>query len=337
VKFKGLQEKARQRIEQVADQRGLSREQLADRVAPTLDLDPDGSRVLSFAARSFRVGFDEDLTPFVIDEAGKRTAGLPKPRASDDAEAAKAAAQIWKALKKDAKTVASSQIQRLERAMCLQRRWTGRELSTLFVRHPLVFHLVRRLVWATYDGPRVARLFRVAEDRTLADVEDAAFVLAEDASVGLPHRLELSDDDLRVWGDILASYEILQPFPQLARDVYAPTDAERDARSLERMRGLEVTTRKLLGLTARGWRMGPPHAAGWIGEMTKALPGDLYAHLSLEAGLLAGAMAESPTTQHLGDVVVTAGDEWSDRLVALGELPPLVFSELVRDLERLRD
>ncbi|MDF2695673.1 MAG: molybdate metabolism regulator, partial [Labilithrix sp.] len=98
VKFKGLQEKARQKISEVAEDRGLSREQLADRIAPTLDLDPDGSRKLSFGPRSFRVGFDENLVPFVIDESGKRAPDLPKPRASDDTERAAEAIQLWKAL-----------------------------------------------------------------------------------------------------------------------------------------------------------------------------------------------------------------------------------------------
>jgi predicted DNA-binding WGR domain protein len=337
VKFKGLQDKARLKITEVAEERGLSREQLADRIAPTLDLDPNGSRVLSFGPRSFRVGFDEHLVPFVLDESGKRSADLPKPKAADDATVAAESVQTWKALKKDAKTVAQGQIHRLERAMCLQRKWSGEELATLFIAHPLVVHLVRRLVWATYVGDKVERLLRVAEDRTLADAEDKTFTLAPDAVVGLPHRLELSESDIRVWGEIFASYELLQPFPQLERDVYATTDAEREAKELARSSGVEIASGKVIGLTARGWRMGAPQDAGWIWDMTKTLPGDLLARLSLDGGFLAGAMAESPPTQKLGAVVVQRGEHWEGEPLALGEIPPLVFSELVRDLARLED
>jgi hypothetical protein len=56
VKFKGLQEKARERISAVAEARGLTRDELADRLVPDLDLDEDGSRTLSFGPRTFRVG-----------------------------------------------------------------------------------------------------------------------------------------------------------------------------------------------------------------------------------------------------------------------------------------
>ena len=99
--------------------------------------------------------------------------------------------------------------------------------------------------------------------------------------------------------------------------------------------GLEVATGKVIGLTGRGWRFGAPQDAGWIWDMTKSLPGDLQARMVFEGGLLAGAMAESPPTQKLGAVMVHRGRK--AEALTLAEMPPLVFSELVRDLERLRD
>ncbi|MBX3232073.1 MAG: DUF4132 domain-containing protein [Labilithrix sp.] len=334
LKFKGLQEKAREKIEDIADARGLTRDELADRIAPALDLDPDGSRVLSFGARSFRVGWGEDLVPFVVDETKRKSADLPKPKASDDKAAAAEATATWKALKKDAKAVASSQILRLERAMCTERRWSGADFERLLVAHPLVFHLVRRLVWAIYEEDAVTKTFRVAEDRTLADVNDDPFSLAGDAVVGLPHRLVLADADLRAWGEVFGNYEIIQPFAQLDREVFAVTEPERAAKELARVKGVEVPTGKVLGLEQRGWKKGVPQDAGWIWDVEKELPRGLRATLPLEGdgGLLAGAMAESPPEQKLGAVVVRG----RDGVVALGDLPRIVFSELVRDLEGLR-
>ena len=66
--------------------------------------------------------------------------------------------------------------------------------------------------------------------------------------------------------------------------------------------------------------------------LTHSLPGDLFAELSLGGGLVAGAMAESPTTQKFGALSVRrcAGS------IPLGEMPALVFNELVRHLEGLR-
>ncbi|WP_197523551.1 WGR domain-containing protein, partial [Actinokineospora pegani] len=58
VKFKGLKERAEEKMRAVAERIGLSSEQLADRLVPDLGLDTDGSMVLDYGPRKFTVGFD---------------------------------------------------------------------------------------------------------------------------------------------------------------------------------------------------------------------------------------------------------------------------------------
>ncbi|HEY3449025.1 MAG TPA: DUF4132 domain-containing protein [Myxococcales bacterium] len=337
VKFKGLQNKAAEKIESIAETRGLTREELEDRLAPDLGLDEDGSMALDFGPRTFRVGFDEQLRPFARDADGSRLKDLPKPKQSDDAEKAGAAAAKWSQLKKDAKTAASLQILRLELAMCGQRRFAPGDFLELFVRHPLVFHVVRRLVWASYDEKnKVAETFRVAEDRTLADAEDAAFALPEGAKVGIPHPLELEASVAGRWSQVLGDYEIVQPFQQLGRPTYAATQAERQEKKLDRVKGLKLPTGKVLGLEQRRWRRGAPQDGGVACWMEKPLPGGLMATLDLDPGLYTGMLSESPE-QTLGDVTVGKSVGWWNKNgIAPGTLDPIVFSELVADLERLR-
>lgn len=338
VKFKGLQGKAAEKIEAIAETRGLTREELEDRLAPDLGLDEDGSLALDFGPRTFRVGFDEQLRPFAKDESGSRLKDLPKPKQSDDPEKSAAAAAQWSQLKKDAKTAASLQILRLELAMCGQRRFAPADFLELFVRHPLVFHVVRRLVWATYDEKnRVATTFRVAEDRSLADVDDGAFALPEGAKVGIPHPLELGQAATGRWSQILGDYEIAQPFQQLGRPTYAATEAEKTAKSLDRVKGLELPTGKVLGLEQRRWRRGAPQDGGVACWMEKSLPNGLFATLDLDPGLYTGMLSESPE-QTLGEVKIGPQAGWwgNKETTPPGTLDPIVFSELVADLERLR-
>jgi predicted DNA-binding WGR domain protein len=160
LKFKGLQEKAREKIDQIAEARGLSADELADRLVPDLGLDDDGSLTLDFGPRRFRVVFDEALKPQVKEEGGKVLADLPKPRKDDDADKSAAAVETWKALKKDAKTIAQQQVLRLELAMCARRRWSPDVFQRFLVEHPLVRHLVLRLAWGAYDatGALLARV-----------------------------------------------------------------------------------------------------------------------------------------------------------------------------------
>jgi hypothetical protein len=314
LKFKGLQEKARAKMQEVAEARGLTPDELGDRIAPTLDLDDDGSKTFEVPdhgkTKTFRVTFDADLKPLLKNEDGKIVGDLPKPLSPD-----------WKALKKDAKTVAASQIFRLERAMCTKRSWTRDQFREFFVVHPLVSHLARRLVWR---GVTSGKTFRVAEDRSYADDADETFALGED--VTLPHRLALSDAEIAKWANVFAEYEIIQPFPQLARETFTPDAKEKNASSIARFDKTKVPTGRVLHLEDRGWRRGVPQDAGWIWDMRKDLGGGVSAELAIGGGILAGDMRESPPEQELGAITLTA---------KISTLDPIAFSELVRDVSLL--
>ncbi|HSO31941.1 MAG TPA: DUF4132 domain-containing protein, partial [Labilithrix sp.] len=289
VKSRPLQQKAREKMESVAESLGLGTEELADRLVPTLGLDDDGSRVLDFGARAFRVGFDEHLRPFVRDPDGGHLADLPKPGKHDDADHAAAATTEWKALKKAAKAAAAQQIDRLQNAMIARRRWEPAAFATHLVQHPLVAHLVRRLVWAAYDGSgTLLATFRVAEDGTYADADDAGYDLPAGARVGVLHPLEIPVAALAAWGERLSEYEVLQPFPQVGREVprgVTRADVERFA---------PVESLKLLGLERRGWRRGAVGDGGIVGHVEKEA-GTLRASLQLEPGIYAGDPKLNPT------------------------------------------
>jgi hypothetical protein len=65
-------------------------------------------------------------------------------------------------------------------------------------------HLVRRLLCATFDAAGAPRsTFRVAEDRSLADLTDEPVTLADDAIVGLAHPMQLGAD-LTAWAEVFA-------------------------------------------------------------------------------------------------------------------------------------
>lgn len=337
AKHKGLQKNAQEKISEIAEARGLTREELADRLAPDLGLDQDGSMILDFGARRFTVGFDELLKPYVKDADGARLKELPKPTKKDDEAKATAAEERWKALKKDAKAVSAMQVLRLELAMCARRRWTPEVFGQFFVGHPLLVHVVRRLIWGAFDDQgHLIATFRVAEDRTFADQDDEGWELPAGAKVGLPHALELDAKTAAAWGQLLADYQMLQPFPQLGRPTFNITPEERSAKTFTRVEGVKVATGKVLGLEARGWRRGPALDGGVAAWMQRELGDGRILQLNLDPGLYTGMLSESPE-QTLQKCEVREEHSWGDGPAsALGTLDPVVFSELVKDLEALR-
>ncbi|MBP0454615.1 DUF4132 domain-containing protein [Kitasatospora sp. RG8] len=337
VKFKALKTRAQEKISEVAAGLGLTGEQLSDRLVPDFGLDADGTTVIDYGTRTFTVGFDQQLKPYVLDAAGARRKDLPAPGARDDAELAPAERKRFAALKKDVRTVAGDQIRRLEEAMISQRSWTAQEFDQLFVGHPLLWHLVRRLVWLSETAGTVTA-FRVAEDRTLADVRDEAFALPDTASVRLAHPLQLGDS-LADWSELFAAYEILQPFRQLGRPVYALTDEERAGHRLTRFEnGPVLPTTRLVGMERRGWRRGEPQDNGVEQWLSRRVGPDLYVVIAPEDGIAVG-MFDSYPEQRVETVWLDRrpGDYWTHNRTfpTFAELDPVIASEVIADLTEL--
>ncbi|MFC5751526.1 DUF4132 domain-containing protein [Actinomadura rugatobispora] len=337
VKFKALKGRAQEKIAEVAAGLGLGAEELADRLVPDFGLDADGGLTLDYGPRRFVVGFDEVLKPYVTDEDGKRRKALPKPGTKDDEELASAAYKRFAGLKKDVRTVAADQVSRLESAMVARRRWTPEEFRTLFAGHPLVWHIARRLVWIAEPGEGAeegaAFAFRIAEDRTFADVSDDAAALPAGASIGIAHPLDLGGD-VAAWSEVFADYEITQPFPQLGREAYTLTAEERAAGRLERFEGVRVPVHTVLGLVRRGWSRGEPLDAGGERWISRPVPGGLHVVIDLDPGISVG-WVEGSGEQTLR--YVWLNDHPTDfyrgaRRHTFGGLDPVAASEVVADL-----
>ncbi|WP_051778394.1 DUF4132 domain-containing protein [Kitasatospora phosalacinea] len=334
VKFKALKVRAQEKIAEIAEALGLTGEQLGDRLVPDLGLDPDGTTVIDYGARTFTVGFDEEWRPYVLDADGKRRKDLPAPGARDDQALAPAERRRFAALKKDARTLAADQTVRLEAAMVAERTWTTDEFTDLLVAHPLLGHLVRRLVW-TADHTA----FRVAEDRTFADVHDQSFALPRDATVRLVHPLRLAPAELAAWAELFADYEIVQPFPQLGRPVAALTAEEAAGHRLHRFEKHTVPTSRILGLTKRGWRRGEPQDAGLEWWFHKPLPNGRHLVVEIRPGIAVGLPNEydeqALEAVWLDDALGRYWPNSRDYRQRLGDLGPVAVSELLADLQEL--
>lgn len=348
LKFKGLQERARAKIAVIAAARDLSPEELADRLVPDLDLDGRGGLDLDFGPRQFRVGFDEFLKPWVKDAGGVRLKDLPKSAKSDDGEKAAAAVQQWSTLKKDARTIASLQLTRLEDMLVSGRRARAEVFWTFFAAHPLIRHLAQRLVWGVYDtdtpNARPTRYFRVTEDLTFSDAGDNAVAIdvsAEAAGlIGVAHPLHMSAADQAQWGTLFGDYEIAQPFAQLGRDTYALTVDEKASNVLKRFEGSVVEAKRLRGMASRHWNLGPPQDGGGISwlewPVTLADGSKMVVMMHFHEGLIVGMASEEEQRQTLeGIELQEAGNFYGATKRLFGELDAVTASEILRGVTGL--
>ncbi len=324
VRKAALRRHAEAAIEEVARRRGLSRDDLDDRLVPDLGLDADGTATLDLGSRILAVRFDAELTPYLTDEEGQRLARLSKKK-TDDPELAKSASKRWKALRKDAAAVIDGQVRRLERRMVEQKSWPLPTFRTLFLDHPLVSHLARRLLFRCDDGAGSSVFFRVTDDDELLDANDDP-APAEGAPIAIAHPLLLDAEAKKRWSEVFSDYEIVQPFPQLAREVHHLDEGDRGRRDLPERSGRPVWTKVLFGLESRGWKQGAIEE-GWLRSFYKSLGRRHTVQLRFQPGMYVAdpKREEAQTIEHVR--LLQKG--------TFGELDPIAFSELVRDLDSL--
>jgi Domain of unknown function (DUF4132) len=274
---------------------------------------------------------------------GPLLAIAPRPRAGDDTERAADAMARFKGLKQDAETIAAQQPARLERAMCEGRRWTPSEFRQFLAGHPLMRHLVQRLVWgvvaqdaASGSAAVPVTVFRVSGDGEWVTAEDTPWSAPmgwpaetqDDGDQGanvqwsivLVHPLQLNAEQIAAFSQQLSDYELIQPFEQLQRAVYHPTQIELTQRTLTRWVGHQASPGALWGLEARGWQRVWSEGGEMYSQAVRMLPEGGTLTLSFEPGL---DRNDRETAQTLGELCHSA---------PLADLSPIAFSEAVRDL-----
>jgi ankyrin repeat protein len=317
TKYKPLLERAAEIMEVIADVRGLTAEQLDDRLVPTLDLDEDGQMTLDFGPRAFSIQIDEKLKPAVLDANGKVVLVLPAAIKSDDRKKVKEATQQWKMLKAGLMAEATTQLLRLEQSMIQQRRWTGAEFKTLLAEHPLLRHVVSSLIWAEYEGSKPKTTFRVDKDGGLLTKRAEIVNLNDAATVGIPHPLAIKSQ-LKGWGECLARHKVRQAFPQIGRQCFAPKDDRNN--DLFGIQGGKAPTKVFRGMRAKGWKA-EIGDGGSIWGFYKSLPGGTVS-LELDGIVTGGDVGQNDDEQTI-----------SVRLPK--KLAPMEYSELARELKEL--
>lgn len=227
-----------------------------------------------------RIG--DDLALALFTGEGKPLKSLPKPGVKDDADLAKAARSAFTAAKKELRQIVDEQSARLLEAMALGRSWPADTWRTALLEHPVMRHLVSRLVWATGevqeestpvrdDGAdaRGVVLFAPTLDGELLDIEDGEVELAEQSRVWLTHASRLEAGTAQRWRDRLADYGVSPLFEQFG---VASADVAPDAAELADREGWMVTIGALkTQMTRRGYRLSSAVDGGWMGSVIKAI------------------------------------------------------------------
>ncbi|MEU4625094.1 DUF4132 domain-containing protein [Actinoplanes sp. NPDC023801] len=321
-------------LAQGAARRGLTVTEAADRLATTHGLDTGVT--VDYGSRVFTVVTDEHLTAQVRTADGRILARPPKPGVKDtDPDAY----QRFLQLKKDLRATATAQAARMEREMLTRRLRPARHLAEVVLPHPILGPIARRLLWGVYNTDnRLVRALRIAEDGSLADIDDAAVTVGGDTPLGIVHPADLGTD-LAAWAQTVADYEIVEPFPQMTRPAVTLTEAQRAATSLAGFG--PVKTERVVDLLERGWR-GDSNSSirGLHTRLSCQLTGGLDLVISVEPGVAMRASYTPSAEQRITEIWID--DSWSGhwqlaRRTPMGVGDPAALSESLVQVYALRD
>jgi hypothetical protein len=270
---KSFQEEATRQAEALAERKGWTMGELADRTIPTAGFDESGVLELSYGDRVFTARLLPDLTLSLTSPEGRAIKSLPTPRQTDDPDRVKESKKALTATKKELKTVVESQTSRLYEALCTERTWSAEVWTTFLNEHPVVRHLTRRLAWTATGPEDRSVVFRPLDDGTLTDVDDAPVELHPEAVIAVAHDSAVPEQVAAAWLDHFADYEVTPLFQQFGRARYELADSMREQREVTDFQGHLLEAFKLRGRANKlGYTRGQAQDGGVFVTYEKRFP-----------------------------------------------------------------
>lgn len=324
-----------------AERTGLSRDDLEDMAVPNYGLASDGRRCERFGECSV----DLALVPETgeIELQWKNAAG--KSVKSPPAEVKENHASQLKEIKRtasDAQKMLSAQRLRIEQFLINERKIDYEHWLKHFLDHPLLSAITKRLIWRFENG----------SDLTLAAWLDGQMVgwnnepvagLDSSTVVQLWHPLQSDPQAILSWRCWLEDHHIVQPFKQAHREVYLLTPAEEQTETYSNRFAAHVIRQHQFSSLCRerGWQyrlMG----SGFDGHNVPTLDvprRSVKAEFWVDVPDVNMGDPREATDQMSGSGInlflLTDQVRFyrDDAPVRLAEIPPTVFSEIMRDVD----
>jgi hypothetical protein len=354
VRFGTAQKEVEKAFDAAAAELRLPRDQVEEMSVPACGFEEVGLReeiLGSYRAQIAVTGSKAELRWF--DAQAKQLKSVPASVKSAHAEAVK---ELRGDLK-DVQSMLSAQRDRIDALFLAQKSWPVRIWRERYIDHPLVGTIARRLIWLAGDTPVLA------VDGAVTDMDGKKLDLPPDHQIRLWHPVERGVAEVLALRKRIESLGIVQPFKQAHREVYLLTDAERRSASYSNRFAAHILRQHQFNALcgARQWRNRlrlmvddeyPPatrelpnrnlRAEFWIEGA-----GDEYGRDTNESGVFLRLVTDQVRFYRTGAATNMAhaggggyrtraggpGDGNVNEPAPLEEIPALVFSEVMRDVD----
>jgi hypothetical protein len=356
IKSIPAQQQIQKALSAAAERAGLPGDEIDELAVPTYGMDAVGHRhdvVGEVVADVVVSGPDVQVRwsrAVGGDELKSIPASVKKSHANTIKELKAALADIGKML--------TAQRGRIDSLFVARKRWPIDAWRSRYLDHPLVGTIARRLIWTFEIGANP--MAGIWLDDRLVGVDDRPLEgLGPDTSVELWHPIGRPVTEVSAWREWLEQHQVRQPFKQAHREVYILTDAERRTRVYSNRFAAHILRQHQYSAlcAGRGWRNKlrlmvnetyPPTSKelpewGLRAELWIEGVGDDYGRDTTESGAYIHVSTDQVRFYQIGSAQQqphARGGGYAPRRdyadaepVPLERVPPLVLSEVLRDVD----
>jgi hypothetical protein len=332
VKLPSARKTVESALEATARRNGLTRDDLEEMAVPTFGLQDRALQreIGSYVAEIRVAGASQvDLSWHTPERKALR---------SEPAEVKRAFPEDRKQIKRlvdDLRSTIGAQRDRLERLLLAERAWELPTWRARYLDHPLVGMLARRLIWS-FEGSDRSALGAWLDGR-IVDVDGRPLEwLGDETRVRLWHPIGTDPQMVLAWRRWLEQHEVTQPFKQAHREIYVLTDAELATETYSNRFAAHILRQHQLHALCqqRGWRYRLQGNFDSASVPTLILPRwNLCAEYWCNTVDGDGPMSGSGIFLYVTTDQVRFTRIGERGSVPLADVPALVFSEVMRDVD----
>ena len=356
VKFGTAQKGIEKALAATAEKIGVPRDELEEMAVPAYGLTEVGIRTEELGDYTAELMVDGPKPRLRwIKPDGKPQKSVPAAVKADFADDLKELKQAAKDIEK----MLPAQSARIEQLYLNRKTWKLPVWRERYLDHPLVGALAQRLIWRfEANGETASAVFR--NEEFIGHDDRPVDWIDEETTVSPWHPIDEKSDDITEWRDWFVRHEVKQPFKQAHREVYVLTDAERNTEVYSNRFAAHVLKQHQFNALcgARGWKnqlrlmvddnFTPAHlllrASGVRAEYWVEGAGEEYGVDTNETGTFLYLTTDQVRFYDLdaasnrahafqGGYESSGTDQEVNHPKRLEDIPPLAFSEVMRDVD----
>jgi hypothetical protein len=221
VKFGTAQKSIQKALSKLAEKIGVSTDELEEMSVPEYGLTEMGKLIEPLGQYTAVITVEgRKPTLSFINPKGSVIKSVPAAVKADHSEELKE----LRGISKDLEKMLSAQKERLDNLFLLEKKWDLKTWLARYHDHPVVGTLSRRLIWVFEDEGSTDAVIWL--DGAFVNSQGSEVQPGKGTSVSIWHPINSSAESVLAWRRFLFEHMVQQPFKQAHREVYILTEAE---------------------------------------------------------------------------------------------------------------